>query len=82
MKVKTDFKIKGDNSLEILCVVSLPPVLEKTYSVTFSQSVRKKYNDDFLVNDHTNSSKQDFGKLLARLSSNEKSLQKSSELEK
>jgi len=66
--------------LEIVCVITLSSSLKKVYSVNFNLSAREKYSDNFLIDDHTHWSKQDFGKLLSRLNSKEKSLQNNPEL--
>jgi hypothetical protein len=58
---------KADLSLEIICIITISSSLKKVYSVNFNLSAREKYSDNFLIDDHTYWSKQDFGKLLARL---------------
>ena len=82
IEVNTEHVINKDKSLKIVCIVRLPPTLEKTYSVTFSKGVREKYNDSFLIDDHTKWSKQDFCGLLSRLNSKQKIPQINSEFEK
>jgi len=80
--VKTSSSVKAGNLLEVVCEVSLSPLLKKNYTVTYGEKVRQKCGDESLIREHTLFSREDFKKVLSRLNDLEVANRKDVELER